>query len=236
MMQSNNDRLRVLEERVGRLEKKEQGWRRGFMAMAGVLALVVFVAAGPGDVPAVVQAKSFQMVNDAGRPLVVLASNDAGGIMMAFNNDGKPVALAGASVEGGVVGISSSEGAPIALMEATGVGGAISTRNNAGIAVSQIGARPDGGALVINNGDGTNNVVLRTSEHGGAVDINSSAGRRVISALASKSGGGMVLLDTLSKPQMTFTCGEENGIISLFGNDGKIRWQAPNKGLIPGGG
>lgn len=232
---SLDERIALLENRLVTMERTTKRWRTGFIGALASAALLVLMGAGPGGIPDLIQAHAFQVVDMEGKPIIALSGNaGGGGMMMVFNGNGKPIVLAGASASGGVLGISNDQGAPLALMEATPSGGTVSTRGANGLNLAQMGARAEGGIFVLNNGSGVNNVVLRTEAAGGALDLNGPQGKRLVSALGSRSGGGIVVLDTAGAARTTISCGDDTGVISLFGTSGKIRWQAPSLGFSGG--
>ena len=81
-----------------------------------------FVDAQPADT---IRCRRFELVDDDGVPVIVLAALERGGAVRVLNRAGRPVAMIDVSDAGGVVGVAGDDGEPVASIEHDGQGGAL---------------------------------------------------------------------------------------------------------------
>ena len=110
----------------------------GLVVVGGLLA-----ATSMQGVPDVVKAKKFQIVNDDGKPVVVLGADEHAGIVGVAKHDGKTVVAIGADSEGGGFGV----------------------RNNDGMTVVAVAATKDNSGFILSNNDGKPVVVIGVNDH-----------------------------------------------------------------------
>jgi len=112
-----------------------------------------------------IRARSIVIVNDAGKPVIMLSANEDGGIICVGNKDGIPVAKLSADSRtegGGRVDVFNGDGTSAAQMCGGIYGGGIIINNRYGKISTLIVADKDGkgeiyvynGAIVVTNKDG----------------------------------------------------------------------------------
>jgi hypothetical protein len=97
------------EQRVERLERTNRRYRWGIVIV--IFAAMIVGAAGAGDdVPDVIRARKFEVVNEEGTTLVALSGDEDGGTVTTSSAKGTTLVKLGADVDGnGFVTTSSSE-------------------------------------------------------------------------------------------------------------------------------
>jgi hypothetical protein len=155
--------------RIESLERQVQKLRR-YQGIQGLLFVVIgcvvgyFVATNLQSVPDVMQAKKFEVVNDAGKKVAELTSTAGGsGALSIGDNDGVKLALLAVYPDGAALGLLNKDGGevPLAMFAATRYGGTMYITNKDEQLV--------GALSVIQNGDG----VLKTSNAKGRVTFES---------------------------------------------------------------
>ena len=145
--------------RIESLERQVRKLRR-YQGLQGILFVVIgcvvgyFVATNLQSVPDVIQAKKFEVVNDAGKKVAELTSTAGGsGALSIGDNDGVKLALLAVYPDGAALGLLNKDGGevPLAMFAATRYGGTMYITNKDEQLV--------GALSVIQNGDG----VLKTS-------------------------------------------------------------------------
>ena len=155
--------------RIESLERQVRKLRR-YQGLQGILFVVIgcvvgyFVATNLQSVPDVMQAKKFEVVNDAGKKVAELTSTAGGsGALSIGDNDGVKLALLAVYPDGAALGLLNKDGGevPLAMFAATRYGGTMYITNKDEQLV--------GALSVIQNGDG----VLKTSNAKGRVTFES---------------------------------------------------------------
>lgn len=122
--------LESLENQVRTLKRMVYGWGLLFVVFSplmvtGLMSLLT--------VPDFIQVKKLEIVNGAGRPVVLLGSNDAGGFFEIKNGEGHKHVELISHMEGGTVSIQNGLGETLVLIGGNEHGsGALQTRNNQG--------------------------------------------------------------------------------------------------------
>lgn len=122
------------EQRLRRLERQCRLYRN-LIIIAGLVlvALLTYGAAKP--VPEVIRARSIEVIDAAGKPMVALRAISGGGAIGVFNRRGETAAVLTADeTGGGLLNIISGEGRNGVLIlgsNADGTGGAITVFNRA---------------------------------------------------------------------------------------------------------
>ena len=149
----------------------------GLVVVGGLLA-----ATSLQSVPDVIQAKKFEVMNDAGKVVVEIGAIADGGKLEIYENGGKQVALIGAGPTGGALGIRNKAGKSVAVLVPNLLGGALEIRNTK--------AQPV--------------VVLSTTTMGGVVSVLNNDTVGVVGVAADKDGNGVVrTMDSKGKSTST---------------------------------
>ena len=156
-----------------RIESLESQVRTLKRMLFGVFGLVVvgglLAATSLQGVPDVVKAKSFEVVNDEGKPVVLIDSGAYGGSWRIDNNEGKPVAQIFSRAEGVVVAVSNKEGKPVVGINASASGGVLGVFDKDRKIVVGLYADTGGGLLAISNKDGERVALIRAGADGNGV-------------------------------------------------------------------
>ena len=132
--------MSTLEQEVRTLQKQVRRQRRwniglGLMIVVGGL----MAAKGIQEVPYVIEAKEFRVVNGEGKTQVLLSANTNGGSLTIGNKHGKAVAGIAADPDGGVLSISNKDGKPVAGITADADGdGVLETINAKGVVTNRL--------------------------------------------------------------------------------------------------
>ena len=147
---STDARIESLENQV-RVLKRFMVALLGFVVVGGSLA-----ATALRDVPDVIQARKFEVVDDKGQAVVQLGVNKAGGLVQIQKADGNSVIQLTAHPEGGTVSAHNGQGRTLVLMGDNEHGaGAFQTRNSKGQTLVVLGTNQAGEGIVFTeNGNG----------------------------------------------------------------------------------
>ena len=115
----------------------------GLVVVGGLLAATSMQGVPQAYLLDVVKAKKIQIVNDDGKPVVVLGADEHAGIVGVAKHDGKTVVAIGADSEGGGFGV----------------------RNNDGMTVVAVAATKDNSGFILRNNDGKPVVVIGVNDH-----------------------------------------------------------------------
>lgn len=124
--------MSALEARISRLEVQLRFHRRLTMLLAICVIVLLGLGATQG-VPEVIRAKRFELVDDAGMPLVAMRPTSMGGAIGVFNKKGQVAGVLTADeTGGGLLNILSSQGKNGVLLLGTNAdvtGGAVTVYN-----------------------------------------------------------------------------------------------------------
>ena len=174
-----------VEQRLAKLERTSRYWR--FTAVALGLTLVAITAMGLADdaeqVPDVIKARRFEVVNEQGTPQVILSQHEQlGGAIGTYNPQGERVVLISlnATGVGGVINTFDGKGGKLVeIGAAEGRGGAIATYDGKGGELVEIGVtKNDEGVITTYDGKGRELVLISTTDDGeGAISTFNRAGQ-----------------------------------------------------------
>jgi hypothetical protein len=177
---TTDSRIESLETQVRTLKRMLFGVF-GLVVVGGLLAATTLQS-----VPDVIQAKSFEVVNDAGKVIIELSNLKGGGVdngmLVTRNSAGGTLVELGANTDGeGMVTTQNGKGGTLVKLSATPFGGAVRTENGKGGALVQLSASPGGGAVAIENGKGGTLAGLGAGPGGGLVITLDKEGKEVTS-------------------------------------------------------
>ena len=165
------------EERIAVLELQYRTMKRIVLGVAWVISLnfaicaliIVGFVVSNTNAPDVIQAKKFEVVNDDGKPVVVIGSGAYGGSWRIDNNEGNPVAQIFSRAEGVVWAVSNKEGKPVVGINASASGGLLGVFDKDRKIVVGLYADTGGGSLAISNKDGERVALIRADADGNGV-------------------------------------------------------------------
>ena len=156
---TTDTRIESLETQVRTLKRMLFGVC-GLVVVAGLLA-----ATSMQSVPDVIRAKSFEVINHKGKPVVVLGSDKHAGVVGVANHNGETVVAIASAEHAGAVVVTNHQGKSVVVIGADSEGGACSVGNKDGKTVVGIGATKDNAAFVLKNNDGNPVVVIAVNDH-----------------------------------------------------------------------
>ena len=153
--------MTTTEERMETLEKQVRRQRRWNIAL-GVMVVVggLMAAKGVQEVPDVIQAKKFEVVNDEGKVIVELSNVQGGGVDNGFvltrNSVGQTLVKLGVTSGGqGLVRTENGKGQTLVILGVNTVGkGLVQTENGKGQTLVQLSSSPVGGKVMCSNATG----------------------------------------------------------------------------------
>ena len=151
--------------RLHRLEKSQMRYRVAFLATAAFATALCLMGA-KRHAEDLVQAKSFEVVNDEGKVFARFSSVEGKGELRTFKSDGTPLVNVSSSVDNsGRVDVFSATGKPMISLSSSSAGaGSIVLNNNAGSTSVQLGANSQNhGGMWVYNADNKLIAVVTTS-------------------------------------------------------------------------
>ena len=146
----------TVEQRLEKLERQAKRYRMALVLLTAALCGMLSLAATDDNrVHDVLKARRLEVVNAAGDLVVVMTSDEAGGVLGINNNAGQLMAIMTSDKDGGKLVINNNAGQPMAGMGSDEAGGRLLVWNNAGQPMVGMVSGEDGGSLsVLNNAGG----------------------------------------------------------------------------------
>ncbi len=191
--------MSTLEQEVRTLQKQVRRQRRWNIALGGlVLVGGLMAATAAKSVPDVIQAKTFEVVNDAGVAVVTLRSCKWDGVILKCDNKGNVTFIVvnekgeGGMGEGTVITQNGKGGMLVRLGVTTDGEGGVVTENGKGQKLVELGATSGGGSVTTENGKGGRLVELGVTPGGGSVTTGNGKGGRLVRLGVTTNGEGVV--------------------------------------------
>jgi hypothetical protein len=177
------ERLRELEVRLARAERRERATRWGGLAVLGAaLALVAARPAVTQTLPNFVKAP-FQVIDGTGKPLLEVAAGPSGARVGLYDAAGKVAASLYTDADGGNLRLRNRGGQDILSIGflASQHGGVVDLKDNEGKQVALLFANADGGTLTLRSKGGRDVVQLfSTPEGDGKIGVYDRTGKAVL--------------------------------------------------------
>ena len=138
---TNETRIESLEQQIRTLKRMLFGVF-GLFVVGGLLA-----ATNLQKMPDVIQARSFEAVDDKGHAYAVI-TNDASGPWIGILHEAGGIAVMTANDTGGLLMINDKNGKPNASVASNADGGAVTVYDNKGNVVRTVGVNDDGNGSV----------------------------------------------------------------------------------------
>ncbi len=158
------------------LEKLQRANRRNrlFIALFVLIALAVAVIRAPAasndEVPEVIRAHAFEVVDDEGRVLIALHRPGGSANIVVFNRDGTPVVTIMGTKEFGAIATYDGKGGPLVSLRSTsvGTGAVVVSKAATGKQLVTLAGDKNGGVLRVMNSlvPGTPVCILRVDDEG----------------------------------------------------------------------
>jgi hypothetical protein len=142
--------------RLRKLEKSQARYRAAFLVTAA-LAAVMCTTGARHQAETLIQAKSFEVVNDDAKVLARMTSVNGKGDFRMYRADGNPlVSLYSSKDDSGRVEVFNADGKPIITLSTSTTGaGSLIINSSSGARTIQIGSTPDNnGGIWIYNAEG----------------------------------------------------------------------------------
>ena len=248
-----------IEQRLTQLERTNRRLRTGLISLTIAIATVLIVGqAKPEEIPDVIKAKSFKVMNNKGKALVVLMSDDKTGSVFINDAEGEPLVMIHAAVTGiGTVVTYNGKGQKLLRLGATDDGevgvfqnfngkgqklvelsstvegqGALATYNDKGQYIVRVGASAGQGMLSTYNGKGHELVELGVLPNGaGAVVTYNGKGQELVGLGATVNGEGSVATFN-DKGQKLVGLGvlkDGGGVVTTSIGDGRVTGRIGDK-------
>ncbi|MDA7659974.1 hypothetical protein OAG01_00335 [bacterium] len=193
--------MSTTEDRIENLENQVRRQRRWNIALGAVVVVGGLMAAkGIREVPDVIQAKKFEVVNDEGVAVVNLMSLNGGGMIKTCDKNGIPTSLIVCEVDAlgrscGSISTLNGKGRSLVSLGVNASGeGLVITENGKGQALVKIFASKDGGGMVEtkNARDQTLVELGATVDGTGLIEIQNGKGGTLVRLGSTASGNGSV--------------------------------------------
>lgn len=239
--------MSFLEQRLQKMEKQLRLYRYVFSAMLITCGFLIFTAFNNrNQVPALLQAKEFQVVDDAGKVLVSIKKDYNAGNIRINNDKGQNIihllksdAGTGALVTktangqfacrlidyesgtGGLIEVYNKNDKLVGeLGSTTNGGGYLGLKNNDEKTIGEMGSTDKNtGYLLVNNSDGKYmfRVTYTNTTNGGWMGMYNSTGNNILKLSTSKLGADISLMDNYEKERMSIGITDNNdGVISIY--------------------
>ena len=187
--------MKTVEERLSDLERTNRRYRSALVGIGSIALLGATMAAHQEpQVPEVVQAKRFEVVDESGNTRIAMFTDDSGsGRVYVNNSDGVTVATLAVVRASGRLRLRNGAGGPAATLR----GGDLRLYNAAEETIVLIGSsRNRSGVLQLNDASGNPRLLASiagtSASSGGALRAINSTGKVVLYAGASSSQQGIL--------------------------------------------
>ena len=211
-------RIIALEEQMRQNHRRAARYRFTTMALGVGLVGMVTVAASMGpEIPEVIQARRFEVIDQDGHVVVAASSGSAGGELNVWSADKhRNVGRLWVNDHGGDLAIWNNSGRNVLGAFATPTGGELSIWNADGVRALRVDTGPVGGRLEIHDYRQHGPVVAASSsEHGGNITIGGPAGRGVWEVRATETGADTVLASPTGQVLMISRAAEAGGSLAI---------------------
>lgn len=192
--------MTAIEQRVVKLEKSLQAYRIFFGTAVIILITFALMSSGKKDeVPDLIKAKAFQIVDDRGNVLVLMNKERGSGQVATYSSSGqKLVRLFTSESDAGAINTFDPAGnLNFKITNTTTGGGYMAIYNTALKEVVELG-------------------VLKTSD--GYIQVNDNNGGKLAKLTATTEGGGHFSLTKNGKELITMSAATPGGRMSIYDN------------------
>lgn len=193
--------MNPLEQRLQKLEKTLGMYRMVFSSSMIILIAVVLISSGKKDeVPDIIKAKAFQVVDNSGNVLVLINKEKGSGQLATYSSNGQKL---------------------VRLFTSESNAGAINTFDPNGNLNFKITNNVKGGGYLAMYNTALKEVVelgvLNTSD--GYLQVNDNNGDKLAKLTATTEGGGHFSLTKAGKETLTMSAATPGGRFSIFDNN-----------------
>ena len=190
--------MNQIEQRINKLEKSIRSYRIFFGT--SVIALIAFVLISSGkkaDVPDIIKAKAFQVVDDYGNVLLLMNKEKGNGQVTTFSTNGQKL---------------------VRLFTSDGGAGAINTFDPSGKLNFKVTRTTEGGGYMALYNSEVNEVmeVGVTKSNAGYLQINDNNANKLVWLTRTASGGGYMSLSNNQRETIVLSTPDVGGRFSLY--------------------
>ncbi len=192
--------MTLIEQRVLKLERSLQAYRIFFGTAVIILIAFILMSSGKKDeIPDLIKAKAFQVVDDRGNVLVLMNKERGSGQVATYSSSGQKL---------------------VRLFTSESDAGAINTFDPSGNLNFKITNTTTGGGYLAIYNTGLKEVVelgvLKTSD--GYIQVNDDNGSKLAKLTATTEGGGHFSLTKNGKELITMSAATPGGRMSIYDN------------------
>jgi hypothetical protein len=220
-------RTEELEARLSSLERGLAHWRRCALAAFSLIGLAAALGLGPGQVPDVLRAKRFEVVNADGKALATLTQGPDGGRLVVQSPSGTILFELGQSANKDAFAVLRTAGDKDAIVLGTYQSGAGRVQvNNAqgGEAVLLGSTVSDSGVLRTSAKSGSKlfEVASLQDTNAGSVEVYSEQGAHRVSIASNAAGGSLLIHRANAEVALQIRSNNEgDGDLVIFSREGK---------------
>jgi hypothetical protein len=221
-----------IERRIAHLERenlrlsRRVGLHSRLAALLGLVALVSGLAgaAVSQGIPLVLQTKRLELLNDAGKVVLLATASIGGGELELYDAVGRQVIRLSSPTGGGALELLDDRGQPVLSALATSAGAVIKTASARGEPQLELTPGDGGAALRLASPSGTGGIELVSGPLGGGLAIQGAAGSPLLTASPLGSGlyfavhGGpdvpSVLMDTSAQTTLALRAGSGADLVA----------------------
>ena len=212
--------MKSLEDRVRQLEVANRRYRT-YVLLSLASFTLLFMAFRTYEIPEVIQARKFEIVDRMGHVLVRMGYDDEFGYIKTYNTRGnKLVNLTYTTSKAGYLALEDGDGNEnIRLSTSSDYGGGYfslsNTQHNRTITMNNDAG---GGSISLSNNSGSVRATLKThTEDCGYLSLFNSSGNSIISMLQTTSGNGDLYVRNASgSDRIRLACSSNGGNLQLF--------------------
>lgn len=220
--------MQTLEARLQKLETSNRRYQTILFLFLASFAIIFMAFKKQQNIPDVIQAKKFEVVDDNGNVLAILTQSDGNGIIRTLNKDGKKlVNLTYTTNREGYLGIENGNGQEMIRFSSSndGGGGYIGIYNPAGKKTLTINNDKSGGNIYVCNSNGDSRVVMQcNSSAGGFMSLYNSSGYAAVKLSQTSSGHGDLYINN--------NLGDERIRLSVSSSAGNFQLKNNKKTMI----
>lgn len=215
--------METIETRLHKLERANRLYKKIFLLLIAGCAITLTAFRSRNTVPDVLQAKSFEVVDDQGNVMVKVSQDNGFGLVKTFNKFGKKlVNITYTTKNEGFIGVENgNDRENIRLSSSGSSGGYIGVFNTSSQKVAILSAEEAGGYLGLCNNSGDVKVLLKSQvDAGGFLSMYNSSGYSMASLLQTTGGSGdLYIRNNNGDDRLRLSVSDAGGSMHVFNNN-----------------
>jgi hypothetical protein len=214
--------MEAIETRLRKLERTNRIYKKIFLLLIAGCAIVLTAFRNRNAVPDVLQAKSFEVVDDQGNVLVRVGQDAGFGLVKTFNKYGKKlVNITYTTKNEGFIGVENGNDRENIRLSSSGSGGGyIGVFNTSSQKVAILSDEEGGGYLGLCNNSGDIKALLKSQvDAGGFLAMYNSSGYSMASLLQTITGSGdLYIRNNNGDDRIRLSVSDAGGSVHVFNN------------------